>query len=94
MSGQLARYTPGKVGLPMVRIAGAAKLGVSAHLIAASVGLEVAAWIGVGSLVCCASLLNNSSGISLIPGQNRTWILLALLVISSCLAAVAIVDQR
>jgi uncharacterized membrane protein YbhN (UPF0104 family) len=94
MSGQLARYTPGKVGLPMVRIAGATKLGLSAHLIAASVGLEVAAWIGVGSLVSCGSLLIYSGGASLIPGLSRTWIWLALLAIGSCLSAAALVDQR
>ena len=30
MDSQLARYTPGMVGLPFVRMAGAARLGVSA----------------------------------------------------------------
>ncbi len=93
MSGQLARYTPGKVGLPMVRIAGASKLGLSAHLIAASVGLEVAAWIGVGSLVGCGSLLCNLSGGSIIAGLSRTWIWLAFIGIAACLSIAALVDQ-
>ena len=94
MSGQLARYTPGKVGLPMVRIAGATKLGLSAHQIAASVGLEVAAWIGVGSLVSCGSLLCNMSAGSAIAGVSRTWIWLAIFGIGSCLSVAALVDQR
>jgi len=94
MSAQLARYTPGKVGLPMVRIAGASKLGLSVHLIAASVGLEVAAWIGVGSWVSCGALLCNSSGSSPVPGLSRPLLGLALIGISSCLSIAALVDQR
>ena len=71
MAGQLARYTPGKVALPMVRIAGAPKLGLSPRLIAASVGLEVGTWLGVGTLVGFASLLFNLGPFRNVPGISR-----------------------
>lgn len=94
MSGQLARYLPGKVGLPMVRIAGAAKLGVSARLIAASVGIEVAAWIGVGTLVGCTALLCNLSLVSPIPGLDRNWLWLCSILILLGLLAALLLDRN
>ncbi len=94
MTGQLARYMPGKIGLPMVRIASAAKLGLSARLIAASVGIEVAAWIGVGAVVGCGSLLCNLGPASLVPGLSRRWIWLGLLVTGSILVAALLVDRN
>lgn len=94
MSGQLARYLPGKVGLPMVRIAGAAKLGVSARLIAASVGIEVAAWIGVGTLVGCAALLCDLSFTSPIPGLDRNWLWLGSFLILLGLLAALLLDRN
>ena len=48
MDSQLARYTPGMVGLPFVRMAGAARLGVSAVSVGSSVGLEMLSWTAVG----------------------------------------------
>ena len=74
MAGQLARYTPGKFGLPMVRIAGAERLGISARLIAASVGIEVAAWLAVGTLVGFIALLGNVNTAHDILGLSRAWI--------------------
>ncbi len=56
MAGQLARYTPGKIALPLVRIAGAPRLGASARLVASSVGLEVISWLASGALVGVAAL--------------------------------------
>ena len=78
MAGQLARYTPGKVALPMVRIAGAPKLGLSARLIAASVGIEVGTWLGVGALVGFGTLLINLGPFENIPGISRTLLLAGL----------------
>ncbi len=45
---QLARYTPGKVGVPLVRMAGAPKLGVSPGPIGSSVVLELLPYFSVG----------------------------------------------
>jgi uncharacterized membrane protein YbhN (UPF0104 family) len=46
---QLARYTPGKVGVPLVRMAGAPDLGVSAGAVGSSVVLELLPYLSVGA---------------------------------------------
>jgi hypothetical protein len=56
MDSQLARYTPGMVGLPVVRMAGASRLGVPAVAIGTSVGLEMLSWTAVGGALGFASL--------------------------------------
>ena len=94
MSGQLARYTPGKVGLPMVRIAGAEKLGLSARLIAASVGIEVASWLGIGAFLGCCSMLCSASSARAIPGVSRNWLWMSLTVISCGLAAALLIHRN
>ncbi len=47
----LARYLPGKVGVPAVRIPAADAFGVSRAFMASSVLLEALAWIGSGALL-------------------------------------------
>jgi glycosyltransferase 2 family protein len=56
MESQLARYTPGKVGLPLVRMAGAARLGLPARAVGTSVLIEVGSWLAVGGTVGFAAL--------------------------------------
>lgn len=51
LDSQLARYTPGKVGLPAVRMAGAEKLGVSARLVGTSIFVELLSWLALGGAV-------------------------------------------
>lgn len=50
-AGQLARYTPGKVGLPAVRMAGAARLGVPAKVMATTLLVETLVWGVLGATV-------------------------------------------
>lgn len=45
---QLARYTPGKVGLPIVRMAGAERLGVKPATVGTSILIEMLSWTAVG----------------------------------------------
>jgi hypothetical protein len=70
MDSQLARYTPGMVGLPVVRMAGAARLGVPALAIGSSVGLEMLSWTAVGGALGFASLfaLPSRSGLTALLG--------------------------
>jgi uncharacterized membrane protein YbhN (UPF0104 family) len=51
VESQLARYTPGKVGMPLVRIAGAPQLGVSGAAVGSSVLIEVLPFVSVGGAV-------------------------------------------
>src|SRR6185369_15278571 len=41
LESQAARYTPGKVGLPLVRMLGAERLGTTSRIAASSVFIEV-----------------------------------------------------
>ena len=49
LDSQLARYTPGKVGLPLVRMAGADRIGAPASSVGSSVLIEMMSWTAVGS---------------------------------------------
>lgn len=90
MDSQLARYTPGMVGLPFVRMAGAARLGVSAVSVGSSVGLEMLSWTAVGGGIGFASLgwLPPSDGLMAILGAWAIPIVLgftAIVVVLSCI---------
>jgi glycosyltransferase 2 family protein len=53
---QLGRYTPGKVGLPAMRLAGAERLQISLPHMGAVTILEAATWLGSGLLVALTVL--------------------------------------
>jgi hypothetical protein len=56
LESQLARYTPGKLGLLLVRMAGAGRLGVAARSVAGSVLLEMLCWVATGALLATGLL--------------------------------------
>jgi hypothetical protein len=51
MASQLARYTPGKVGLPLVRVEGAPRLGLARGLVGVSVFVESLSWTATGAVL-------------------------------------------
>lgn len=56
LKSQLARYTPGKVGLPIVRMDGAPRLGLTRSLVGVSVLVEMLSWTATGAVVGFALL--------------------------------------
>jgi len=94
MAGQLARYTPGKVALPMVRVAGAPKVGLSPRLMAASVGIEVGTWLGVGTFVGFAALLYNVERLPAIPGLTRDVLWLGMVLVTMGIVAALGVERN
>jgi hypothetical protein len=56
LKSQLARYTPGKVGLPLIRMEGAPRLGLSRSLVGVSVLVEMLSWTATGAVVGFALL--------------------------------------
>ncbi len=62
LESQLARYMPGKVGVPAIRMAGAGLLGLSARTVLTSVFVEVTAFVAVGFVVALS--LFSFSGIA------------------------------
>lgn len=51
VDAQLARYTPGKVGLVAVRVARAQSLGMSAQLMVSTLLAEVLVWVACGTFL-------------------------------------------
>ncbi|MCC6217004.1 MAG: flippase-like domain-containing protein [Polyangiaceae bacterium] len=91
LDSQLARYVPGKVGLPLVRMAGADRLGVPARLVGASVGIELVSWLGVGGTVGAAAMalvLRDARGIGGVVGDGAALAAALLLVLTLALLVV------
>jgi hypothetical protein len=92
MDSQLARYTPGMVGLPVVRMAGAARLGVPSVAVGSSVGLEMLSWTAVGGALGFASLfaLPPASGLTALLGA---WAVPLVLGFAALVVALSFVDR-
>jgi len=92
MDSQLARYTPGMVGLPFVRMAGAPRLGVSAVSVGSSVGLEMLSWTAVGGAIGFASLvwLPKQGGLTALLGA---WAVPLVLGFASIVLLLSCIDR-
>ncbi|MFZ5897279.1 MAG: lysylphosphatidylglycerol synthase transmembrane domain-containing protein [Myxococcota bacterium] len=93
-ASQLARYTPGKVGLPIVRMNGAPELGLSRRLVGISVLIEMLSWTATGAVTgfLLLSLAHAPSyGLGAVAGKLALPLLIASLL--GALALVAI-DRR
>jgi hypothetical protein len=91
---QLARYAPGKVGLPLVRIEGGARLGLGAALVGSSIIAETLCWAVVGgamSMLVIAGSGRNGSAISAMIGG---YALPLLVLFTLGLLALVLVDRR
>ena len=78
MASQLARYTPGKVGLPLVRMEGAPRIGLARGLVGVSVLVESLSWTATGavlgfSLVAVTASSNDTNGML----ERFSWPLVA-----------------
>jgi glycosyltransferase 2 family protein len=80
LDSQIARYTPGKVGLPVVRMAGAPLLGVAARTVGSSVLIEMLSYTAVGALLGFGGLaLTNAhaAGVTALLGKWGIPVLVA-----------------
>lgn len=69
LDSQMARYMPGKVGLPAVRVAGAPRLNVEPRLMGVGLLVELASWCAVGMLVGLSVLSVVSHRTDLVASQ-------------------------
>jgi len=94
LESQLARYMPGKVGVPLVRMAGATRLGVSPRTVGSSVVIELLSFLAVGGLFSFAALRLGSAhaqgGLALL-GRWGTPLIVIFLAVT---AALVTVDRR
>jgi hypothetical protein len=91
---QLARYIPGKVGIPVVRMAGAKGIGVSAAVAGSSVFIELLSFVAVGGVVgfaLIALLHGNETRITAALGRFAPAIVLAL---GLSVVLLVVVDRR
>ncbi len=82
LASQLARYTPGKVGLPIVRMDGAPRLGLARGVVGASVFIEALSWIATGGILGFSLLAigRPQEGLGGVVGQLSTpFLVLSLL---------------
>lgn len=91
---QMARYTPGKVGMPLVRMAGADKLGVPAAVAGYSVLTESISMVAVGGIVGFGLLVSTSSGAGGVLAQLGQLGLLGLAAFVVVGALLVFVDRR
>lgn len=94
MDSQLARYTPGKLGLVAVRISGASKVGMNAQQMGASLVVELLSWCAVGSLVSAGLLAFSSLGDLAASLGHLSFGVLALGSALALIALVAVPQRR
>lgn len=91
---QMARYTPGKVGIPLVRMAGAEQLGVPAAVAGYSVLTESISMVAVGGVVGFALLLAVNGGAAGMTKAFGTLGVLGLAVFVLVTLVLVFVDRR
>jgi hypothetical protein len=94
VESQAARYTPGKVGMPLVRMLGAEQLGATSRVVGSSVLIELLCWVAVGG--ACAFALLGATG-DMARGATETlgdWGLLLLAAFVVALALLLWVDRQ
>lgn len=94
VESQLARYTPGKVGMPLVRMSGAERIGVSPRVIGVSVFVEILSLLAVGGVVAFATLLTTGN----LAGQSAAhlggWSIPILCAFGLATVLLLAVDRR
>jgi uncharacterized membrane protein YbhN (UPF0104 family) len=91
---QMARYTPGKVGIPLVRMAGAQRLGVPAAVAGYSVLTESISMVAVGGVVGFAALLSTNPGASTVTQAFGLLGVLGLAAFVCVTLVLVFVDRR
>jgi glycosyltransferase 2 family protein len=79
LASQLARYMPGKVGLPLVRMEGAPRLGQQPALVGISVFPETLSWAATGAMLGFAllTLSSHAAGLAGLIGRLAVPLLVA-----------------
>lgn len=78
LDSQMARYTPGKIGLAVVRMSGAQAVGVSSQVMGSALLIEVASWAATGSLLGASVLAFFPYSAEVTRQLSRGSLLLAL----------------
>ena len=93
IEAQMARYVPGKVGVPLVRLGGAPSLGVAAGTVASSLFIELASFVATGGLFGVASLglLRHPETEPALPIEG---VVISVCALAAVTLALVVVDRR
>ncbi len=94
LESQAARYTPGKVGLPLVRMLGAERLGTTSRIAGSSVFIEVLCFVASGGVTGLLVLVLSGSGLERVTEALGALGLLVLLGFVVALAVLLLLDRR
>ncbi|MBN1611413.1 MAG: flippase-like domain-containing protein [Polyangiaceae bacterium] len=94
LESQLARYMPGKVGVPVLRMAGADALGVPAITVGSSVFIEILSSEPVGAAVAGALLVSIGGRVVQSLASFEQWGFAAIGVLATATAVLVLVDRR
>lgn len=94
VESQAARYTPGKVGLPLVRMLGAEKLGTTGRIMASSTLIEVLCWVATGGVTGLLVLLLSGDMLGRVTEALGAVGLMILLGFVGALALLLLVDRQ
>ena len=94
LESQAARYTPGKVGLPLVRMLGAAGLGTTSRIAGSSVFIEVLCFVATGGVTGLLVLLFSGDMLRRVTEALGLFGLVVLLGFVLALAVLLLLDRR
>ena len=94
LESQAARYTPGKVGLPLVRMLGAAGLGTTSRIAGSSVFIEVLCFVATGGVTGLLVLLVSGDMLRRVTEALGLFGLVVLLGFVLALAVLLLLDRR
>ncbi len=94
LESQAARYTPGKVGLPLVRMLGAERLGTTSRIAGSSVFIEVLCFVASGGVTGLLVLVFSGDMLGRVTDALGSLGLLVLLGFVVALAVLLLLDRR
>jgi hypothetical protein len=94
LESQAARYTPGKVGLPLVRMLGAEQLGTTSRIAGSSVFIEVLCFVATGGVSGLLLLVASGDMLRRVTEALGTFGLVTLMGFVVALAVLLLLDRR
>ncbi|HMJ15020.1 MAG TPA: lysylphosphatidylglycerol synthase domain-containing protein [Polyangiaceae bacterium] len=94
LESQVARYMPGKVGLVLVRMAGAARIGAPASTVGSSAVIETLSYVAVGGACGFIALAAFASSLFGALAQLGRWGLLVFALFAVATLVVLSLDRR
>jgi hypothetical protein len=94
LESQAARYTPGKVGVPLVRMLGAEGLGTTARVAGSSTLIEALSWVATGGVAGLLVLFVSGDVLSRVVDALGALGLLVLCGFIVVLALLLLVDRQ